>query len=173
MRGDGARVDLFDLGGISDAAWTPRRLNHPLEGVQARCGATLDADAYEVTLAPGFYAVDGFGVGRGVDSFEVALFRLSEPGGDAEEAVARSSSGYAHKGLAATNARAIIPPTEIVAKAGRRFVGAVEQVRQPSESNAQSFGKLVTQADGTIYNYDGVASEVVNAQLRIERLVHA
>ena len=41
------------------------------------------------------------------------------------------------------------------------------------ESNAQSFGKLVTQADGTIYNYDGVASEVVNAQLRIERIVHA
>lgn len=165
-------LDLFDLGGISDAAWTPRRLNH-LEGVQARCGATLDADAYEVTLAPGFYAVDGFGVGRGVDSFEVALFRLSEPGGDAEEAVARSSSGYAHKGLAATNARAIIPPTEIVVAARTTF--RLEQWNRFAnpESNAQSFGKLVTQADGTIYNYDGVASEVVNAQLRIERLVHA
>lgn len=164
--------DLFALGGISDAAWTPRRLNH-LEGVQARCGATLDADAYEVTLAPGFYAVDGFGVGRGVDSFEVALFRLSGPGGDAEEAVARSSSGYAHKGLIATNARAIIPPTEIVVAARTTF--RLEQWNRfaNSESDAQSFGKLVTEAGGTIYAYDGVASEVVNAQLRIERLVHA
>ena len=164
--------DLFALGGISDAAWTPRRLNH-LEGVQARCGATLDADAYEVTLAPGFYSVDGFGVGRGVDSFEVALFRLSGPGGDAEEAVARSSSGYAHKGLIATNARAIIPPTEIVVAARTTF--RLEQWNRfaNSESNAQSFGKLYTETGGTIYAYDGVASEVVNAQLRIERLVHA
>ena len=164
--------DLFALGGISDAAWTPRRLNH-LEGVQARCGATLDADAYEVTLAPGFYAVDGFGVGRGVDSFEVALFRLSGPGGDAEEAVARSSSGYAHKGLIAANARAIIPPTEIVVAARTTF--RLEQWNRfaNSESNAQSFGKLYTETGGTIYAYDGVASEVVNAQLRIERLVHA
>lgn len=164
--------DLFALGGISDAAWTPRRLNH-LEGVQARCGATLDADAYEVTLAPGFYAVDGFGVGRGVDSFEVALFRLSGPGGDAEEAVARSSSGYAHKGLIATNARAIIPPTEIVVAARTTF--RLEQWNRfaNSESDAQSFGKLYTETDGTIHAYDGVASEVVNAQLRIERLVHA
>ena len=163
--------ELFALGGISAAAWTPRRLNH-LEGVQARCGATLDADAYEVTLAPGFYAVDGFGVGRGVDSFEVALFRLSGPGGDAEEAVARSSSGYAHKGLIATNARAIIPPTEIVVAARTTF--RLEQWnRFANPDNAQSFGKLYTEAGGTIYAYDGVASEVVNAQLRIERLVHA
>ena len=164
--------DLFALGGISDAAWTPRRLNH-LEGVQARCGATLDADAYEVTLAPGFYAVDGFGVGRGVDSFEVALFRLSGPGGDAEEAVARSSSGFAHKGLIATNARAIIPPTEIVVAARTTF--RLEQWNRfaNSESDAQSFGKLYTQPDGTIHAYLGNASEVVNAQLRIERLVHA
>lgn len=160
--------ELFALGGISAAAWTPRRLNH-LEGVQARCGATLDADAYEVTLAPGFYAVDGFGVGRGVDSFEVALFRLSGPGGDAEEAVARSSSGYAHKGLIATNARAIIPPTEIVVAARTTF--RLEQWNRfaNSESDAQSFGKLY----GTIHAYAGNASEVVNAQLRIERLVHA
>ena len=132
----------------------------------------MDADAYEVTLAPGFYAVDGFGVGRGVDSFEVALFRLSEPGGDAEEAVARSSSGYAHKGLAATSAGAIIRRRSVVAA---RTTFRLEQWNRfaSPESNAQSFGKLVTQADGTIYNYDGVASEVVNAQLRIERLVHA
>lgn len=164
--------DLFALGGISDAAWTPRRLNH-LEGVQARCGATLDADAYEVTLAAGYYAVDGFGVGRGVDSFEVALFRLSGPGGDAEEAVARSSSGYAHKGLIDTNARAIIPPTEIVVTAETTF--RLEQWNRFANpaSNAQSFGKLVTETGGTIHAYQGVASEVVNAQLRIERLVHA
>ena len=75
--------------------------------------------------------------------------------------------------LAATNARAIIPPTEIVVAARTTF--RLEQWNRFAnpESNAQSFGKLVTQADGTIYNYDGVASEVVNAQLRIERLVHA
>ena len=133
----------------------------------------MDADAHEVTLAPGFYAVDGFGVGRGVDSFEVALFRLSGPGGDAEEAVARSSSGYAHRGLIATNARAIIPPTEIVVAARTTF--RLEQWNRFANPliNAQSFGKLVTEAGGTIHEYDGVASEVVNAQLRIERLVHA
>ena len=163
--------DLFALDGISGAAWTPRRLNH-LEGDPTRCGATLDADAYEVTLDPGFYVVDGFGVGRGVDSFEVSLFRLSEPRGDADEAVARSSSGYAHKSDISTNARAIIPPTEIVVPTRTTF--RLEQWNRFANpgSNAQSFGKLVTETDGTISGYEGDVSEVVNAQLRIERLVH-
>ena len=145
------------------------RLNH-LEGVQARCGAALTPTRR--TRSPGVLRGGRVRRRAGVDSFGVALFRLSEPGGDAEEAVARPS-GYAHKGLAATNARAIIPPTEIVVAARTTF--RLEQWNRFAnpESNAQSFGKLVTQADGTIYNYDGVASEVVNAQLRIERLVHA
>ena len=55
-----------------DGSWTARNLIF-FEGKSARCGASLDPSTHEITLQPGFYVLEGFGVGREVDSFELAF----------------------------------------------------------------------------------------------------
>jgi hypothetical protein len=55
-----------------DGSWTARNLIF-FEGKSAPCGASLDPSTHEITLQPGFYVLEGFGVGREVDSFELAF----------------------------------------------------------------------------------------------------
>ena len=122
--GNGRGSDLFDLGGISG-----RRLDaqaaEPPEGVQA-LRATLRRRV-RGDARPGFTRWTGSASGE-ADSFEVALFRLSEPerrGGGRE-----GSSGYAHR-PAATNAGLSFRRRRLSPRRGRRQVGAVEQAANP------------------------------------------
>ena len=158
--------DLFALGGFVDAEWTPRRLNR-LEGDPSRCGVSLDEVTHEVTLQPGYYAVDGFGVGRGVGMFEVALVALDAPGGARAETAARSHPAFSDTTYQYANTQALIPTTEVVVEVETTF--RLEQWSRYANPgvNAEGFGKLY----GVSSAYPGNITDVVNAQLRIERLV--
>jgi hypothetical protein len=158
--------DLFALGGFVNAEWTPRRLNR-LEGDPSRCGVSLDEVTHEVTLQPGYYAVDGFGVGRGVGMFEVALVALDAPGGARAETAARSHTAFSDKTYRYANTQALIPTTEVVVEVETTF--RLEQWSRYANPgvNAEGFGKLYEVSSA----YPGNITDVVNAQLRIERLV--
>jgi hypothetical protein len=101
-----------------DGSWTARNLVF-FEGKSARCGASLDPSTHEITLQPGFYVLEGFGVGREVDSFELAFFPLAN--GIRTSPAARSSAGFSRFGIALANSVAYVPVTEIAVAATTSF----------------------------------------------------
>ena len=147
-----------------DGSWTARNLNF-FEGKSARCGASLDPSTHEITLQPGFYVLEGFGVGREVDSFELAFFPLAN--GIRTSPVARSSAGFSRFGIALANSVAYVPVTEIAVAATTSF--RLEQWNR-KHPNGYGFGWYYHDALVDSSFTGSWPGDLSLAQLRIERL---